>query len=71
MICRRLSLFAIVVLLAACSLLAQTTAQTMPAASTNPMFDKAEIPGGQLAGKRSARQRRASHVSNWFPTAAS
>jgi hypothetical protein len=51
MICRRLSLFAIVVLLAASNLLAQTTAQTMPAASTNPMFDKLKTLVGSWQGK--------------------
>lgn len=47
MICRRLSLFAIVVLLAACSL----PAQTMPAASANPMFERLKSLVGNWQGK--------------------
>jgi hypothetical protein len=51
MICRRLSLFVIVVLLAAYGLPAQTTAQSMPGASTNPMFDKLKTLVGNWQGK--------------------
>jgi hypothetical protein len=47
MICRRLSLFAIAVLLAACSL----PAQTMPAASANPMFERLKSLVGTWQGK--------------------
>jgi hypothetical protein len=47
MICRRLSLFAIMVLLAAYSL----AAQTMPAASANPTFERLKSLVGNWQGK--------------------